>query len=426
MIAFKRRILVVEAEENDLISGFASIEQAVKDLQEGKFVIVIDEASRENEGDLVLAGEKITLEKMTFLLQHTTGIVCAALELKRLEQLKLSPMIQKNRCRFRTPFMVSIDAAEGVTTGVSAADRTRVVQLLADPKSRPEDFVSPGHFFPLASSPGGVLKRAAHTESTVDLMRLAGLELCGVLAELVNEDYSMMRPPQIMEFAKKHGISVISVADLVAYRMLSERLVKRISSARLPTVYGEFVVHVYESLLDGMQHLALVRGEVHGEENVLVRVHSECITGDILCSTRCDCGEQLKTAMEYIAQHGQGVVVYLRGQEGRGIGLGHKVQAYALQDHGYDTVDANLEMGFPVDSREYGIGAQILVDLGLSTIKLITYNPQKYYGLQGFGLQIVERIALPVRVSAENQQYLRTKKERMGHWLDLPHAMSTN
>ncbi|WP_201456375.1 bifunctional 3,4-dihydroxy-2-butanone-4-phosphate synthase/GTP cyclohydrolase II [Chlamydia sp. 17-3921] len=417
---------MIEEQKNKLELGFVSIEQALRDLQEGKFVIVVDEATREDEGDLILAGEKITVEKMTFLLQHTTGVVCAAMEPERAKRLNLPPMVKENRCRFRTPFTISVDAAHGITTGVSAADRTKVVQLLTDPNSKPEDFVSPGHFFPLISSPGGVLKRAAHTESTVDLMRLAGMELCGVLAELVNEDYSMMRLPQIMDFAKKYNISVISVADLVAYRMLSERLIKRISSARLPTVYGDFIVHVYESLLDGIQHLALVRGEVAGEENILVRVHSECITGDILHSTRCDCGEQLNAAMEYIAEQEQGVIVYLRGQEGRGIGLGHKVQAYALQDSGYDTVDANLEMGFPVDSREYGIGAQILVDLGLTKIKLITHNPKKYFGLQGFGLRIVERIALPVQISEENQQYLQTKKERMGHWLDLPCAQSVN
>ncbi|ANH78668.1 bifunctional 3,4-dihydroxy-2-butanone-4-phosphate synthase/GTP cyclohydrolase II [Candidatus Chlamydia sanziniae] len=404
------------------MSSFVSIEQAVEDIKEGKFVIIVDEASREDEGDLILAGETITVEKMTFLLQHTTGIVCAALEQERLLRLNIPPMVKDNRCRFNTPFTVSVDAAHGVTTGVSAADRTKVVQLLTDPTSQPGDFIRPGHFFPLASSPGGVLKRAGHTESTIDLLRLAGLELCGVLAELVNEDYSMMRLPQILKFAERHGISVISVTDLIAYRMLSERLVTKISSARLPTMYGDFVVYVYESMLDDIQHLALVKGKVNGKENILVRVHSECITGDVLRSKRCDCGEQLNSAMQYIAEEEQGVIIYLRGQEGRGIGLGHKVRAYDLQDNGYDTVDANLEMGFPIDSREYGIGAQILVDLGLTTIRLITHNPRKYFGLQGFGLQITERVALPVKVSKDNEQYLRTKQDRMGHWLDLPHA----
>ncbi|EPP34425.1 GTP cyclohydrolase II [Chlamydia ibidis] len=403
-------------------SGFVSIGQAVADISQGKFVIVVDEASREDEGDLILAGEKISVEKMSFLLRHTTGIVCAALEPERLEALQLPPMVKQNRCPFRTAFTVSIDAAKGVTTGVSAADRTRVVELLADPRSTAEDFVQPGHFFPLASAPGGVLKRAGHTESAMDLMRLAGMQPCGVLAELVNEDHSMMRLPEILQFAKLHGISVISVTDLIAYRMLSDRLVNRVSSARLPTDYGEFSIHVYESVLDGMQHIALVKGDVFGKQNVLVRVHSECLTGDIMSSIRCDCGHQLRSAMKYIALEGEGVIVYLRGQEGRGIGLGHKVRAYALQDFGYDTVDANLKIGFPVDSREYGIGAQILVDLGLTTIKLITHNPNKYFGLQGFGLEVVDRVALPVKVSPENKAYLRTKKERMGHWIDLSHA----
>ncbi|ACZ32758.1 riboflavin biosynthesis protein ribBA [Chlamydia pneumoniae LPCoLN] len=411
---------MIETREEVGSANFVSLERAIEDLRAGKFVIVVDEASREDEGDLIIAGEKITVEKMTFLLQHTTGVVCAALSQERLLSLDLPPMVKDNRCRFKTPFTVSVDAAHGVTTGVSAADRTKVVQLLADPKSKPEDFISPGHFFPLASSPGGVLKRAGHTESTVDLMELAGLQPCGVLAELVNEDYSMMRLPQILEFARKHNIAVIPVTSIIAHRMLSDRLVSKISSARLPTIYGDFTIHVYESLLDGMQHLALVKGNVAGKSNVLVRVHSECVTGDILGSKRCDCGEQLSSAMSYIAEKGTGVLVYLRGQEGRGIGLGHKVRAYALQDNGYDTVDANLAMGFPVDSREYGIGAQILVDLKLTTIKLITHNPQKYFGLQGFGLSITERVPLPVRISEDNEQYLRTKQERMGHWLDLP------
>ncbi|WP_038500865.1 bifunctional 3,4-dihydroxy-2-butanone-4-phosphate synthase/GTP cyclohydrolase II [Chlamydia avium] len=398
---------------------FDSIEQALEDIAEGKFVIVVDEADRENEGDLVIAGEKITVEKMTFLLQHTTGIVCAALDNDRLQQLDI-PLISNNQCRYNTPFTLSVDAARGITTGVSAADRTRTVELLSSPHSRPEDFVRPGHFFPLASASGGVLKRAGHTEAALDLMRLSHMQPCGVLAELVNEDHTMMRLPQILEFARKHNFSVISVADLIAYRMLSERLIKLVSSARLPTEYGEFNIHVYESILDGVQHIALVKGDIRGKQDVLVRVHSECLTGDILGSSRCDCGKQLKLAMEFISREEQGVIVYLRGQEGRGIGLGHKVRAYALQDCGYDTVDANLELGFPVDSREYGVGAQILFDLGLTTIRLITHNPHKYYGLQGFGLKIVDRIALPIHMSEDNECYLRTKKERLGHWLDVP------
>ncbi|BAE80891.1 riboflavin biosynthesis protein [Chlamydia felis Fe/C-56] len=407
-------------------SCFVPIEKAIADISEGKFVIVVDEASREDEGDLVIAGEKMTVEKMTFLLKYTTGIICASLEPERAKALEFPPMVKDNCCRYHTAFTVSVDAAQGITTGVSAADRTKVVELLSNPNSSPEDFVRPGHFFPLVGTPGGVLKRAGHTEAALDLMRLANMQPCGVLSELVNEDHTMMRLPQIIEFANQHGLSVISISDLIAYRRLSERLVVPVSSARLPTEYGDFNIHVYESLLDGIQHIALVKGDVRGEENVLVRVHSECLTGDVMGSIRCDCGHQLRSAMEYIGLEGRGVIVYLRGQEGRGIGLGHKVRAYALQDCGYDTVDANLEIGFPVDSREYGIGAQILADLGLTKIKLITHNPHKYFGLQGFGLEIVDRIALPVNVSEENENYLRTKKERMGHWIDLSFVREVN
>lgn len=411
---------MIKFDDDARASCFVPVEKAIADIAEGKFVIVVDETSRENEGDLIIAGEKMTVEKMTFLLKYTTGIICASLDSERIKQLDLPPMVKDNRCRYRTAFTVSVDAAKGITTGVSAADRTRVVELLSDPNSVPGDFVRPGHFFPLMATPGGVLKRAGHTEAALDLMRLANMQPCGVLSELVNEDHTMMRLPQIIEFAMQHKLSIISTSDLVAYRMLSERLVVPISSARLPTEYGDFTIHVYESVLDGIQHIALVKGDVRGKENVLVRVHSECLTGDILGSVRCDCGYQLHSAMEYIGLEGEGVLVYLRGQEGRGIGLGHKVRAYALQDRGYDTVDANLEIGFPIDSREYGIGAQILVDLGLTKIKLITHNPHKYFGLQGYGLEIVDRIALPINLSEENECYLRTKKERMGHWIDFP------
>lgn len=398
----------------------ALVEQAISDIAEGKFVIVIDEESRENEGDLVIAAEKMTVDKMVFLLQHTTGIACAAMDSERVKQLDIPP-IQDNTCHYKTPFTISVDAAEGITTGVSAADRTRTVELLADPKSKPEDFVRPGHFFPLVGAKEGVLRRAGHTEATLDLMRLAHMQPCGVLAELVNDDHTMMRPPEISAFSQQHQLTVITISDLIAYRMLSEKLITHMASSRLPTDYGEFDIHIYESVIDGSQHIALVKGEVQGKEDVLVRVHSECLTGDALGSSRCDCGQQLKAAMEYVSRKGEGVIVYLRGQEGRGIGLGHKVRAYALQDRGYDTVDANLEMGFPIDAREYGIGAQILLDLGLKTIRLITHNPHKYFDLQWFGLKVVDRIALPIHVSEENEHYLRTKKERLGHWIDLPH-----
>lgn len=401
-------------------TGIASVQQAIKDIAEGKFVIVIDEASRENEGDLILAGEKVSAEKMAFLLSHTTGIVCASVTQERAKRLDLPAMVQENLCAFKTAFTVSVDAGAGITTGVSAADRAKTVQLLADPASTPASFVRPGHVFPLVSQPGGVIQRPGHTEASMDLMRLAGMQPCGIFAELVNADHSMMRQQQIWDFAEQQGLTVITVDDLITYRLTFDSLVSHISSARLPTKYGEFSIHVYESVIDGTQHFALVKGNIHAQEAVPVRVHSECLTGDILGSCRCDCGAQLDMAIRYIAEQGLGVVVYLRGQEGRGIGFGHKIRAYALQDLGYDTVDANLQLGFPIDAREYGMAAQILKDLQLTSVRLITHNPKKFFGLQRLGIQILDRIILPVSISAENEGYLRTKKERMGHWLDLP------
>ncbi|ESN89058.1 riboflavin biosynthesis protein ribBA [Chlamydia suis MD56] len=401
-------------------TGIASVQQAIKDIAEGKFVIVIDEASRENEGDLILAGEKVSAEKMAFLLSHTTGIVCASVTQERAKRLDLPAMVQENQCAFKTAFTVSVDAGAGITTGVSAADRAKTVQLLADPASTPASFVRPGHVFPLVSQPGGVIQRPGHTEASMDLMRLAGMQPCGIFAELVNADHSMMRQQQIWDFAEQQGLTVITVDDLITYRLTFDSLVSHVSSARLPTKYGEFSIHVYESVIDGTQHFALVKGNIHAQEAVPVRVHSECLTGDILGSCRCDCGAQLDMAIRYIAEQGLGVVVYLRGQEGRGIGFGHKIRAYALQDLGYDTVDANLQLGFPIDAREYGMAAQILKDLQLTSVRLITHNPKKFFGLQRLGIQILDRIILPVSISAENEGYLRTKKERMGHWLDLP------
>lgn len=401
-------------------TGIASVQQAIKDIAEGKFVIVIDEASRENEGDLILAGEKVSAEKMAFLLSHTTGIVCASVTRERAKRLDLPAMVQENQCAFKTAFTVSVDAGAGITTGVSAADRAKTVQLLADPASTPASFVRPGHVFPLVSQPGGVIQRPGHTEASMDLMRLAGMQPCGIFAELVNADHSMMRQQQIWAFAEQQGLTVITVDDLITYRLTFDSLVSHVSSARLPTKYGEFSIHVYESVIDGTQHFALVKGDIHAQEAVPVRVHSECLTGDILGSCRCDCGAQLDMAMRYIAEQGLGVIVYLRGQEGRGIGFGHKIRAYALQDLGYDTVDANLQLGFPIDAREYGMAAQILKDLQLTSVRLITHNPKKFFGLQRLGIQILDRIILPVSISAENEGYLRTKKERMGHWLDLP------
>jgi 3,4-dihydroxy 2-butanone 4-phosphate synthase/GTP cyclohydrolase II len=338
---------------------------------------------------------------------------------ERLDQLHLPPMVDHNTESQRTSFTISVDAREGTTTGISAADRTHTVLTLADPTSLADHFRRPGHLFPLRAKEGGVLKRAGHTEATVDLTVLAGLEPVGVLCEMVNPDYSMARLPQITAFAEQHQIPLISIADLIRYRRKKEKLVKCISKARLPTPFGEFLALAYVSVIDGIEHLALVKGEVAGERNVLVRVHSECLTGDIFGSTRCDCGNQLQSALEKIAQEGTGVLLYLRGQEGRGIGLGHKLRAYTLQDEGYDTVEANQELGLPIDSREYGIGAQILSDLGLSTIRLLTNNPAKYGGLFGFGLSIVERVPLPPLATKENLNYLKTKQQKLGHHFTL-------
>jgi 3,4-dihydroxy 2-butanone 4-phosphate synthase/GTP cyclohydrolase II len=395
------------------------IEDAIAAIARGELVIVVDDADRENEGDLIMAAEKMTPEAMGFMIRHTSGVICMPVEGSRLDELRLPLMVADNTESQRTAFTVSVDARRGTTTGISAADRCTTVHALLDPSTTADDLARPGHIFPLRYREGGVLKRAGHTEAAVDLARLAGLQPAGVLAEVVNEDGSMARGPALVRFAEEHGLLLVSIAQLIRYRRHREKLVRRVSEARIPTAHGDFTAYVFESLLDGTEHMAFVRGDVAGEENVLVRVHSECLTGDVFGSMRCDCGLQLDLAMQKIAEAGRGVVVYLRGHEGRGIGLGHKLRAYSLQDQGRDTVEANVELGFPPDSREYGIGSQILVDLGVSTMRIMTNNPAKYGGLDGYGLRIVERVPLHVLPNQENIRYLRTKQEKMGHLLDI-------
>lgn len=395
-----------------------SIEEALQALANGQFVIVADDENRENEGDLILAAEKVTPQALAFMIRYTTGIVCLSLTEKRLEELQLPQMVSESNDYKKTAFTVSVDARQDVTTGVSASDRARTILALIDPQTRPHDLCRPGHIFPLRYKEGGVLKRAGHTEAALDLTNLAGLYPGGVMSELINDDGTMMRFPDLEKFAEQHQLPLITIADIIRYRRQREKLVECVSKARMPTTFGEFTAYVYESKLDGIEHVALVKGDVRGKSNVHVRVHSECLTGDVFGSARCDCGDQLDLAMEKIAQTDAGVVLYLRGHEGRGIGLAHKLRAYQLQDMGRDTVEANLELGFPVDSREYGIGAQILADLGLTTICLLTNNPAKYKGLSGFDLDIVKRIPLFSEATTENQRYLKTKKEKLGHLLE--------
>ncbi|MGI9118907.1 MAG: bifunctional 3,4-dihydroxy-2-butanone-4-phosphate synthase/GTP cyclohydrolase II [Acidimicrobiales bacterium] len=398
-------------------SRLAPIDDAVAAIARGEIVVVVDDEDRENEGDLVMAAEFATPERIAFFVRHTSGVICMPMEGDRLDRLELPLMVTDNTESQRTAFTVSVDFRPNTTTGISAADRAATIRALIDPATRPVDLARPGHIFPLRYRQGGVLKRAGHTEATVDLARLAGLKPAGVLCELVNDDGTMARAPHIERFCAEHGLLMISIADLIRHRRQSEKLVRRMAEARIPTDWGDFTCYVYESLLDGEQHVAMVKGAVQGQDDVLVRVHSECLTGDVFGSLRCDCGVQVDAAMQRISNEGLGVVVYLRGHEGRGIGLGHKIRAYRLQDQGRDTVDANVELGFPADTREYGIGAQILVDLGITTMRYMTNNPAKYGGLDGYGLKIVERVPLESVPNPENIRYLRTKRERMGHLL---------
>ena len=396
---------------------FARVEAALEDIRAGKMIILVDDEDRENEGDLVMAAEMVTPEAINFMAKEGRGLICLSLTEDRADHLELPLMVRDNSCAFGTAFTISIEARTGVTTGISAADRARTIQVAVDDRTRAVDLARPGHVFPLRAKNGGVLVRTGQTEGSVDMARMAGLKPAGVICEIMNDDGTMARMPQLKEFALRHGLKIVSVADLVAYRMRNEQLVRRAAETVLPTPYGgEFKVIVYENNVDSAQHLALVKGEIGPDQPVLVRVHSECLTGDVFGSQRCDCGDQLQVAMQKISDAGAGVVLYLR-QEGRGIGLVNKLRAYALQDQGQDTVEANESLGFNADLRDYGIGAQILVELGIKKILLMTNNPKKIVGLQGYGLEVVERIQIQSEPTGDNINYLKTKQAKLGHLL---------
>ncbi len=397
-------------------SPFASIAEAIEDIRSGRFVVVVDADDRENEGDLTIAAQFATPEAINFMTKEARGLICLCLTEDRCDELGLRQMTDRNETPYGTAFTVSIEAREGITTGISAPDRSRTIQVAVDPSARPEDLVQPGHVFPLRARSGGVLRRAGQTEASVDLARLAGLIPAGVVCEVMNEDGTMARVPDLIPYCERHGIKLVTVADLIEYRRRTERLVERETSVRLPTSYGEFAAVAFRETLTGKHHVALVKGKVEGEERVLVRVHSECLTGDVFHSLRCDCGEQLDLALRRIGGEECGVLLYM-AQEGRGIGLLNKLRAYELQERGLDTVEANLELGFPADARDWGIGNQILAELGLSTIRILTNNPKKLTGLEGYGLTVVEQVPIEVPSNAENRHYLETKRAKLGHRL---------
>jgi 3,4-dihydroxy 2-butanone 4-phosphate synthase/GTP cyclohydrolase II len=393
---------------------FDSIESVIADIRRGRMVILVDDADRENEGDVIMAAEFITPQAVNFMAKHGRGLICVPTTTERLKQLGIEEMVKQNRDSFKTAFQVSVDAAKGISTGISAADRAKTIAIMANPTAVPNDLVQPGHVFPLRARTGGVLQRAGHTEAAVDLAVLAGCRPITVICEIMNDDGTMARLPQLRKFAKTHKLKIATIANLIEFRRTREKLVERVEVVKMPTDFGDFDLHLYRSRTDGQHHMALVRGNVSGKKGVLVRVHSECLTGDVFGSRRCDCGPQLHQAMKQVADAGAGVILYMR-QEGRGIGLAPKIKAYKLQEQGYDTVEANVKLGYGMDLREYGLGAQILCDLGLKTIRLLTNNPKKVVGLEGYGLKIVEQVPIRVKANPHNERYLKTKREKLGH-----------